>query len=824
MTKSSSLLIILLALLASAVFAREVKLAVIDGDLEIPLEGAVIILQNGNKIECDEEGTALLSVPDNAPANIVITYPGYNSLRFFIIETKNDFITKLYLSSDEFLENKELVFIGQRNPLLGVDLGRGVALPREQLNLASEIGLVEDVMSSIKLLPGVGYAGFFNAQPSIRGGEPGDLTAVLDGFYISNPYHWGGAYSIFDPKMIESAVLSHGVFSARYSHTVSGILDVTSKKTSNEYAEAEFAVSTSALNIAVSVPLKYNAANPSLGGGFSFSGKVTYWEPYVWLTQGLSNFISILEPVKAITTAPYIRSGAVSVNYRWNNYLACIFNGFFGNDGVGVQYSNNTAAAQFAGASSSELNFEWDNIVSFISGSLLYNPREDMVLRAMLGVGADRLGYKYYEWRMTPAVTTLLWDDLITSRYSAQARGELDWQFNPALLLSFGGEEIFKQWNEEYDTNSKVDMEVAPGVYESVSVYTPDSTNNAFFSSGWSTLTWKSPERKYSVEAGLRIDHIYFFNDAQGISSVPAFNPRINFDYYPAYTNNYIETISFTLGTGLFSTMNEVVSTLDEETGLDELKQARSWTSIAGVKFDFSGGFALSLEAYYKYGFDRAYYILESVNNSAATVYFFDGITHIGGFELMLQRFSGEKLNGWLSYSFNLARHYDPNSEWAFAGANFPDEQAAWYYPRFHRFHNINLVVNYRFSKRFNLYTRYGFASGVPAVNHAVKEYEIEVSGGRTLYKFKNVSTYSDENRNTWTMPLDIKLSYYFYNKQGKAQGELYCAIENALVLILPKEDNRTLNVYTGKWEEGGPNVGYELPIPMVSFGFKWSY
>jgi hypothetical protein len=823
MKKSIFLLIILLALPVTAAFAREVRLAVVDGDLQIPLEGALIIQENGTETECDGEGIVWLSVSSNAPERIIITYPGYSSLRFLITETRNDFIARLYLSGGDLPENKELIFTVERNPLLGVELGRGVALPREQLDLASEIGLVEDIMSSVKLLPGVGYAGFFNAQPSIRGGEPGDLTAVLDGFYIGNPYHWGGAYSIFDPKMVESAKLSHGVFSAKYSHTISGILDVASKKTSNQYTEAEISVSTSAFNIALSVPLAYNAANPSLGGGISFSGKMSYWDPYVAFTKELSKFASVLEPVNAVTTAPYIRSGAVSVNYRWNNYLACFLNGYFGSDGVGVKYSSNDAVAQFIG-DSSELRFNWDNMIGFISGSLLYNPKEDMIVRGMLGANAYNMDYKYYEMRTIPnVVSTILRDDYTTTQYSAQGRGELDWELNPAFLLSFGIEELFKQWNERYDSNTKIDMEVSPGTYDTLNVYTPNVTNNAFSSSGWGILTWNSPKKIYSVEAGLRLDHIYFFNTAQSVGSVPVLNPRINFDFYPPYSNKYLENISFTAGTGLFSTINGALSSIDENTGLEELKQARSWTSITGVKFNFFNGYGLSLETYYKYGFDRAYYRIEDIDNRAAMVYFFDGVSHIAGFELMLQRFSGKKLNGWLSYSFNLARYKDPKGTRAFLDADFQNGRSVWYYPQFHRFHTINLVVNYRFNNYFNLYTRYGFASGVPEANRVAIRYDNSNNAG-PRWKYKNASTYSDDKRNAWTMPLDIKLSYYLYNKYGKTQGEVYCAIENTLVLVLPKEENSVLNIYTGAWEEGGANVGYALPIPMVSFGFKWSY
>ena len=111
------------------------------------------------------------------------------------------------------MENRELVIEAVAPETGETRTGRSVAVSEREIAQTGEIGSIEDVMTTIKLLPGVGYSGMYNAMPSIRGGSPGDLMAVLDGFYIANPYHWGGGFSIFDPRMVQSAKLSHGFFS-----------------------------------------------------------------------------------------------------------------------------------------------------------------------------------------------------------------------------------------------------------------------------------------------------------------------------------------------------------------------------------------------------------------------------------------------------------------------------------------------------------------------------------------------------------------------------------------------------------------------------------
>ena len=209
-------------------FARDVTVTVRDSDLGLALEGAVIRSWDSKQYQCDADGKATIPVPDNRHVVILAAYPGYENGRLIIAIGQDQYTLDLRLSG--IMENKELVIEATRPGNSETRSGRSVAISERELTQTAEIGIIEDVMNSVKLLPGVGYAGFFDAQPSIRGGDPGDMRASLDGYYIMNPYHWGGGYSIFDPRMVQSAQLSHGVFSSRYSHTISGLLDITSKK------------------------------------------------------------------------------------------------------------------------------------------------------------------------------------------------------------------------------------------------------------------------------------------------------------------------------------------------------------------------------------------------------------------------------------------------------------------------------------------------------------------------------------------------------------------------------------------------------------------
>ncbi|HCC37139.1 MAG TPA: hypothetical protein DEQ14_05740, partial [Treponema sp.] len=355
-------LVLFLVLRGLSLFARDAEITVIDLDLELPLEGAVIRSWDGAEYVCDSEGKVTITVPDDRPVVIQAAYPGYENARLSLAPPEVSFTLRLRLSG--VMENRELVIEAAKPGVSESRTGRSVAISEREIAQSAEIGIIEDVMTAIKLLPGVGYTGMFNALPSIRGGDPGDMSASLDGFYVTNPYHWGGGFSIFDPKMIESAQLSHGVFSTRYGHTISGLLDLAAKKPSSEDTEFELGVNTSMATFSLSLPL-------SNKGGIMFMGRITYYDPVIWLAKGISTQVEAMRHVNSIRVAPYIRSGAITANYRFLDNLDLRLTGFWGMDGVGVTFNPDETGGP---ASNVRADFNYTNYQGFITSGLSWNP------------------------------------------------------------------------------------------------------------------------------------------------------------------------------------------------------------------------------------------------------------------------------------------------------------------------------------------------------------------------------------------------------------------------------------------------------------------
>jgi len=202
----------------------------------------------------------------------------------------------------------------------------------------------------------------------------------------------------------------------------------------------------------------------------------------------------------------------------------------------------------------------------------------------------------------------------------------------------------------------------------------------------------------------------------------------------------------------------------------------------------------------------------------------------------MLRKMEGRYIDGWIAYSFNSAMYREPDvPSDPNAYTNLTNSvSSTWYYPSFHRFHVLNLIANVKPTEKFTITTRFGVASGVllPEVATGKQPYLVAVldkngnldPANPVIQKWKQITRRNNDNRVDVSLPLDIKFSFFRFSRHGKAHQEFYIAIENVLSLIHTPKGNTTFNVYTGEEDTGSMSASYDIPIPIPSFGFKWSY
>jgi hypothetical protein len=200
-----------------------------------------------------------------------------------------------------------------------------------------------------------------------------------------------------------------------------------------------------------------------------------------------------------------------------------------------------------------------------------------------------------------------------------------------------------------------------------------ETKNNIFNTALYSIMEYQTPSRRINTEIGLRTDHYYLTDNNTSLSSKPVFNPRFNVDFNLFKNMGIIESFNLVAGTGLFSSTNILTFDLAK---IDDYKPARSFTSVLGARLEFVHDINLNIEGYYKYLFDRVY--TPDADNHPQ----FDGEGRAWGMDLLLQKMQSRYFDGWIAYSFNFTKHLDPASG------------DSWFFPEYHRFHNLNIVFN----------------------------------------------------------------------------------------------------------------------------------
>ncbi|WP_028974934.1 TonB-dependent receptor plug domain-containing protein [Spirochaeta cellobiosiphila] len=829
--KKVILINVLLFFSLTIMWAEDVLVSVTDRDLNIPLEGAQLqIIGQEELFYTNSEGEVTLQLSDETQRLVLnISYPGYESLRLPL--SKGDAVIKAELVLQGIIQGEELVVEGERKGKSDEEVGVSVVVDKEAFQTTANIGIVEDVMNTIKTLPGVGYTSSWNARPSIRGGYPDEMAATLDGFYVTYPFHWGGAVSIFNPNMVSSAKLSNGVYSARYGRAMSGLLEVATLSPSDPETRIDISQSTISTDIFIQTPLGGS-------GGLFTGGKVTYLDSVRLFNP---------ESTEDIPTLPYIRDFYTKAFFDPLNNLHIYFNGFFGSDGIGVDTTTENDDY------STDILFDYDYSNAFISGGFDWS-YSDKTLFSLIG------GYNWNFMDMTFRLRnrgTMTYTDDFVDKYGViyginygdtysieglvdEGTRHLDTQqsqikiqgehlIGDGHVLTAGLENIIITNAQESDINLWTLKDGGGSLsLEEVQYAVSIDGNHSLNTAGY--LIWESgnDQSDLNSELGLRTEYFALWNDDYDMKARPSLNPRGTLTYQWIKGKDRLDNVSFSIGSGLFSTFPMSGQLLEEEYDSKDwqIPPDTALFNVLGTNIEWDDIWKFKLESYYKYYLNRL--VLTSDDASGATEYYYntDGSGHAAGFDLMLQKKFSRKWDGYLSYSFIWSRFYNPsNTGTDTEEVLLPSGESLdrWYFPYYHRYHNFNVVFNWHFKPGWTFTTIGQVASGDPrAAVGQVTSYPVSYDG-QTIQRYGRTSTYSDSQRNGISAPVDIRLSYSYYKPRSKVNWEWYIAMEDILANLYQPSGNTTYNAITGE-EDKGTGADFNIGIPIPSFGLKISY
>jgi hypothetical protein len=859
-------------------YALEIPLLLKDGDLDIPLEGVTVSVQNIPQTDSitDADGRALLSVPEDAsfPLPIICVTPGYADTEI-IIKNSSDTYTQekplvIIMGLDTILEGEELVVQASRKGKTDEKSGVSIVRTSEEMKTTAQIGVVEDIMSSVSLLPGVGFKMGMNMEPSIRGGYPAEMGVTFDGVYLLEPFYWDGMVSILSPYMVDSVKLSTGIFSSRYGQGTSGLLDTTSVKI-GDAKKLTFNISTISADIVSEIPLGdkndvflYAHVTDLTTVKWAMTGIISIYDIFDNKEPKADFFHDIKTAVlPAIQYMPHIYSvyGKWDFNpvpeFSLTANILCAYDGAsirFTDESVNFQLDDPNNPVYFSRYPpfTSIDQWKYDDFQGMAGISCNWLLSNTMLLHGQLSYTAhsvvqhdhafylsqiyngyipvyDENGNSVYDDEgnaLTEFSVTYVNEDSVTKKtsFKQQMQGKIfsEIQIADSSIISIGIEEVFKTRKIETDIYKQtaysqvIDDTNIPIQGPEIKDFTSVPGNNILNSCAFALWNFGTDTSVLQGEAGIRGEHYYLWNKEAGfnINNYPVVNPRATVIYTPFRNTGVFDAVSFSAGSGLYSALSREASEIQKSAVTDTFKLTpdTAWTSVIGTAADFQNGIRITFEGYYKHYLSRTY-VYADERDGQNIIYYTEnnGKGFAAGADIMIEKSLNGWLDGYISYSFLHARFYNPAvSQYDSQRTTTGDPLGRWYYPEYHRFHTVNTVLNFRLPKDSTFTIAGSCAAGNPRKQYIDKseEYLAGTYYDPGLNEYLFLALYSDTERNLPDWTVDIRFSKKGTFKNPKHTWEWYIGIENLLGLPYALYKVENFKKVDGFFESTGWTIG----------------
>ncbi len=582
-----------------------------------------------------------------------------------------------------------------------------------------------DILKTVQTLPGVqggmeGAAGLY-----IRGGSADQNLLLLDGVPVYNASHLFGLFSVFNADAIKSVSLIKGGFPARYGGRLSSVLNIDMKEGNLQEYHGNASIGLISSRLSVEGPILKNKMS------FMVSARRTYWDILTNSLPDLFDFNYYFNDVNA------------KVNYILSPKDRLYASFYSGGDVL-------TLGTALVGGSDDEAKIRWGNKTAALRWNHLYNDHLFSNLTAT---------YSHYRFK-----TNFRYGDLnedLSFNYQSSIRDvglkyDLEYQRFVAHKIRFGLSYLLHQ--------SRPNALIATEVPE-ISTLGGVNANDLFFylEDDWSI------NQNLKVNAGL---HYSAYLVERRMYHYP--QPRLSARYL--FNNNWSLKASYSNMAQFIHLLTSEGAGLPTDLWVSSTANIKPQTSdqlAIGSFHQFNDGtWKISGEAYYKwmhqlitYKDGGSFLTASNWQNAVET----DGQGWAYGAEFFIKRLLGNT-TGWISYTWS-------TSERQFSNLNNGDR-----YPfKYDRRHKLNLVVNHKFSEKFDIGMNWNFATGQAFTLPNSSYYLIDPVSGRpvlyTDYTNRNSFRYPDYHRLDISMNFRKKLSwgertwnfsiFNVYNKQN---------------------------------------------------------
>ena len=517
-----------------------------------------------------------------------------------------------------------------------------------------------DLLKVVMTIPGVQTVGEASSGYNVRGGSMDQNLILFNGNTIYYPTHFFGINSVFNPDMIESVELYKGSIPAEFGGRISSVLDVRSKPgdASRVKGSAGLGVLTSRLH--VEGPLSKDGSGRTT---FNLGGRLSYSDWILRMIPKESAFYGGGADFHDVNLGITHKAGEKNTIQLFGYLSSDRFS--FGADTT-FRYGNRNASLHWIHSG---------DRVSFRASA----------------------GYDNYRNNVEESANATEAYSLSTSIDQAFARIDLKQKFLDAHAFSYGAEAVLYMLEGGIRRPLGAKSKIIPADLPREVALQP----SVYFSDKW------SPNSNLSLDGGLRLS---------------CFAGNGAFRFYPELrlSGRYSFSQVFSLKGG-FNTLSQnihLVSNTSSISPMDtwklsdrEILPTNGWQGASGLYWTVARGRVdLSADVYYKQTYNQLDYgpyaqlvmnehIADDLVRTRGKAY---------GVELMVKKTAGH-LNGWLSYTWSRSFLRDVQNEGVMA-----INSGNWYSAPTDKPHDLKLVANYAFTKRYSFSLNVDYSTGRP--------------------------------------------------------------------------------------------------------------
>lgn len=683
-----------------------------------PLPGATVVIKGTTRgTVADNEGIYSLRLPKGQHTLVYQSIGMQDTYRKVMIYDDGKLDVEV-MSDLQALD--EVIVTAEQSSVNNIQTGL-TKIDMKSLNQVPTLFGEADITKVVFALPGVQSAGEGASGFNVRGGRTDQNLILLDNVPVYNTNHLFGFFTAFNSDLLESAELYKGGIQAQYGGRVSSVFDVRIRDGDYDKFRAKGGIGPITGKVSVEGPIKQDTSSYILGLRSTYSD----WPLKLLSDPALQNSSAFFADATAKVSFKLPEGNRLSVSghhsrdrfrlnsdtvYRYfNNNFAIQWKKVI-NDNLNLNLSGTLANHSFGleDASDPSLAFEMDYQVNQtnVNADFDYFPKDDHKVKFGLNTttyGVTPLG------RSPLGTSSLIVENAPAKESGLETALYIGDEYRQSEKLTIYGGFRLSMFNRFGPVDQYT---FAPGLPRQVSTI----SDTISYKRGQIVKTYATPEFRFSARYKLADD----------------FSIKASFDKMSQYIHQLTNSIAVS-PTDTWKLSNSAIK-----------PQKGNQVSLGLFKEFHKSQLEISTVGFYK----KLKNLLEYKNGAdlilnevlEADIVSAEGRSY--GLEFLFKKKAGQ-LNGWVSYTY--AR--------TFVKANgfFPDERindGEEFPASFDQPHNLNVITNYKFTKRINLSVNFTYRTGRP------------VTLPVTSYEFNGTTFVNFSKRNQFNIPDYVRLDF----------------------------------------------------------------